>query len=108
MGEPVRGQDARREADALHAALVEQDRRGGVLGVGGLGRDAVGLPQRLQPARAAERPAHAAVHAVLERERAGAPRRVVGGIDADGDDRHVVADVVERDPDLRRRQRTGL
>ena len=63
---------------------------------------------RCSCALVAERPAHAAVHVLPERERAGAPRRVVGRVDADGDDRHVVAEVVERDADLLQRQRAGV
>ena len=58
--------------------------------------DAVVRPQAPQPRLAAEHPAHPAGHLALQREAPRRARGVVGGIDADGDHRHVVAELVER------------
>ncbi len=76
--------------------------------VDGLRRDPVGVPDALQLDGVAERPAHPALHALAKRECARAARCVVGGIDADGDDGDVVAEVVEREPDLLRGDRAAV
>src|SRR4051794_33071913 len=85
-----------READALAARSIQEDHVGGVLEIAFLRADAELGPDLLQGRPGAKQEAHPAGQVVAAEERPGAVGRVVGGVDADGVGRDVVAQLVQR------------